>query len=61
MRYYLNQFTMKNKLINQYLDLKSWSNCTSGGQQLKVFTRLLRIDHVLYKRYGYDVSLTRKN
>lgn len=56
---------MKSSLINRYFELRSkgqWAALASNGSRsLVIVHQMLRIDAILFERYGYDVSLTRKN
>ena len=55
---------MKHQLIRKYFELKTaqlWADLSdSPGLKPALIARMMRIDLVLFERYGYDVSLTRK-
>jgi hypothetical protein len=56
---------MKTRLITRYYELmngRRWLRIidTSGFQDAELGLKMMRIDAILYERYQYDVSLTRK-
>jgi hypothetical protein len=53
---------MKNQLIQKYYFLKmARINSKEGLDISLVAIDLMRIDAILFERYGYDISITRKN
>jgi len=55
---------MKSALINRYFDLRAasdWVRISTVDGYLDLITKMMRIDAILFERYGYDVSLTGKN
>lgn len=57
---------MKSALINRYFELSSARKWTllidnSGFENAELGLKMMRIDFILFNRYGYDISLTRKN
>lgn len=53
---------MKSKLISKYYLLKmARINASDSLDKSLVSIDMMRIDTILFQRYGYDVSLTRKN
>lgn len=55
---------MKSKLIHKYLEIREarqWAALHNSLEASGLSIDLMRIDFILFNRYGFDISLTRKN
>lgn len=52
---------MKKRLITRYYELREarhWAKLDSSLDASLLALQMMRIDHILFMRYGYDITLT---
>jgi hypothetical protein len=51
---------MKTRLIHRYYELREqrqWAKLNSSLDASLLALQMMRVDHILFMRYGYDISL----
>jgi hypothetical protein len=52
---------MKSRLITRYYELREarqWAKLNSSLDASLIALQMMRVDHILFMRYGYDITLT---